>query len=393
MPANMTAWNICLTHDPVYAGLYRSVNDFATALPAKTLSFDDGRLNRSNLSAIDGAKRLDCGPGWLARDCYRLPAVAARSAEQLVADAELLVVHSMFRAHAPWAADWARRHDRPYWAVPHGCLDPWGLAQKRIAKQAWLQWYGRNFLANASRIIFSTQRELEKARPWLEHCGATGRAVVVHWPVPLPAVDGRSAVRVAFRSRHGIPMNAPLLLYVGRLHTMKRPLQTVAAFCAAGRADAHLVIIGMDGDLCRQDIERTVDKRCKGCVHVIGPLAGAELASAWLAGDGFISLSWRENFGYSAAEAVAHGLPVILSRGHDLAADMPSKPDGRFACGWLLDDDSIRASASAISEWVAVIAAAGPRLEAMAAVGRAWAAEALAPAEFARSLAYLRVIC
>jgi glycosyltransferase involved in cell wall biosynthesis len=386
----MNAWNICLTHDPVYAGLYRGVNDFATALTSETLSFDDGRSDRSSLSAVDGAKRIVCGPGWLARDCHRLPAAVARSAEQLVADAELLVVHSMFRAHAPWAADWARRHRRPYWAVPHGCLDPWGLAQKRIAKRAWLKWYGRSFLANAQRIIFSTYRELEKARPWLDYFGATGRAVVVHWPVALPALDGRTAARAAFRSRHGIPQDAPLLLYVGRLHSMKRPLETVAAFCAAETNAAHLAIIGMDGDLCGLDIERAVDSRCKDRVHVIGPLAGAELAAAWLAGDGFISLSERENFGYSAADAVAHGLPVILSSGHDLAHDMPTESDGGLACGWLLEGTSTQRTAAAVSDWVTLVLAQPSCLEAISRAGRAWVAESLDPAEFRRSLARLR---
>lgn len=386
----MTTWNICLTHDPVYAGLYRGVNDFATALSAETLSFDDGRRDRSSLTVVDGAKRIACGPGWLARDCHRLPAAAAHAAGQLVAAADLLVVHSMFRAHAPWAAEWARRNGRPYWAVPHGCLDPWGLAQKRIAKRVWLGWHGRSFLANAQHIIFSTRRELEKARPWLDRSGATGRAVVVHWPVPLPSLDGRSVARQAFRSRHGIPYDAPLLLYVGRLHTMKRPLETVAAFCAAGVDGAHLAIIGMDGDLCRRDIEQAVDSRCRDRVHAIGQLSGADLAEAWLAGDGFISLSYRENFGYSAAEAVAHGLPVILSAGHDLAHDMPTGLDGKLACGWLLEEGSPKGAAPAIAEWMALVSASGSRLDAMACSGRAWAADALAPAAFHRALDRLR---
>jgi glycosyltransferase involved in cell wall biosynthesis len=382
MPANMTTWNICLTHDPVYAGLYRGVNDFARALPAETLSFDDGRRDRSSLSAVDGAKRIACGTGWLARDYHRLPAAAIRAAGQLVADAELLVVHSMFRAHAPWAADWGRRHDQPYWVVPHGCLDPWGLSQKRIAKSAWLRWYGLSFLANAQRIIFSTRRELEKARPWLDRSGATGRAVVVHWPVPLPALDGRSVARRAFRSRHGIPLDAPLLLYVGRLHTMKRPLETVAAFCTAGADDAHLAMIGMDGDLCQRDIERFIGLRCRDRVPVIGPLAGAELAEAWLAGDGFISLSYRENFGYSAAEAISYGLPVILSSGHDLSCDMPWRADGRMASGWLLSDNSVVAAAEAVAQLVAALRGDARAVIAMGAAGREWAADALSPDRF-----------
>lgn len=386
----MNTWNICLTHDPVYAGLYRGVNDFATALSAEILSFDDGRQDRTTLSMVDGAKRIVCGPGWLARDCHRIPAAAARLAERLVADAELLVVHSMFRAHAPWAAEWARRHRRRYWAVLHGCLDPWGLRKRRFAKHSWLTWYGKNFLRDAERIIFSTHREMDKAEAWLDYCGVTEKAVVVHWPMPLPTLDARSVARDVFRYHYGIPRDAPVLLYVGRLHTMKRPLETIEAFCAAGKTDAHLVIIGMDGDLRRQDVEQAVSTNAKARVHVIGPLAGAELAAAWLAGDGFISLSYRENFGYSAAEAVAHGMPVILSAGHDLAYDMPVDSVGRLACGWLLKDVSIKEAALAVSEWTALVVAQESRLDEMAASGRAWAADALAPTQFRLALERLR---
>lgn len=386
----MTTWNICLTHDPVYAGLYRGVKDFATALQAETLSFDDGRRDRSRLSAVDGAKRIACGSGWLTRDCHRLPAAAIRAAEKLVAEAELLVVHSMFRTHAPWAADWARRHGRPYWVVPHGCLDPWGLSQSRIAKQVWLRWQGQSFLGGAELIIFSTLREMEKARPWLDRVGATDRATVVHWPVPLPSLDRRSAARETFRSRHGIPLSAPLLLYVGRLHSMKRPLETVAAFCASGCRDAHLAVIGMNGDLQREDFEKALNADWNKRVHLVGPLEGDALDEAWLAGDGFISLSYRENFGYAAAEAVAYGLPVILSAGHDLAHEMPATPDGRFVCGWLLRKDSLRTAADAIFELASLVSKADPRLPELSSVGREWAAHKLSPAAFERRLQQLK---
>lgn len=386
----MLTWNVCLTHDPAYAGLYRGVNDFAAAMKAETLSFDDGRCNRSSLSAVDGAKRIVCGSGWLTRDCHRISPAAMLAAEQIVAEAELLVVHSLFRAHAPWAADWARRHRRRYWAVPHGCLDPWGLSQRRIAKQVWLRWQGRGFLGGAERIIFSTLGEMEKALPWLDHLGATDRATVVHWPVSLPALDGRSAARETFRFRHGIPLHAPLLLYVGRLHSMKRPIETVAAFCASGRSDAHLAMIGMNGDLKREDIEKAVNTDCRDRVHVIGPLSGGTLAEAWLAGDGFISLSCRENFGYAAAEAVAYGLPVILSAGHDLAWEMPLTSDGRFACGWLLRNDSLRTAADAIFELTSRVSQADPQLPALSLVGREWVEHELSPASFTSRLQQLK---
>jgi len=270
--------------------------------------------------------------------------------------------------------------------VPHGCLDPWGLSHRGLLKRLWLETWGRSFLADADQIVFSSRRSLEKASPWLPDSSADNRVVVVHWPVDLPQLDGQVVARAAFRQQHGIPQAARLLLFVGRLHAVKRPLETVRAFCeataAASLEHCHLAVVGMDGDLTQADILAAIPPACRSHVHLIGPLAGADLAAAQLAGDGFISLSFQENFGYAAAEAVAYGLPVILSPGHDLAHEMPAL-DGRFACGWLLGDDVHATAVAAIREFAT---ASDATLAAAGGVGRAWVAETLAFERFRERL-------
>jgi glycosyltransferase involved in cell wall biosynthesis len=138
----------------------------------------------------------------------------------------------------------------------------------------------------------------------------------------------------------------------------------------------------MDGDLTQADIHAAIPPACRGRVHLIGPLAGADLAAAQLAGDGFISLSSQENFGYAAAEAMAYGLPVILSPGHDLAHEMPALA-GRFACGWLLGDDAHATAVAAIHEFAT---ASDATLGAAGATGRSWVAETLAFERFRERL-------
>ncbi|MFM7292449.1 MAG: glycosyltransferase [Planctomycetia bacterium] len=377
----MRICNVCLTHDPAYGGLHRSVQDFSRALSARVLSFDDERGPRESVEDGVPVSRVGCGDGWLARDCRVVSAAVARQADVAVADADVLVVHSLFRGHAAWAQEWARDHGRRYWAVPHGCLDPWGLAHRRLVKRLWLEWHGRSFLANADRIVLSSQRSLEKALPWIPE----ERAVVVHWPVELPRLDGRAASRVAFRGRHGIPEAARLLVFVGRLHAVKRPLETVRAFCAAAPADCHLAMVGMDGDLTQADVLAAVPAECRGRVHLVGPLARDGVSETLLASDAFLSLSFQENFGYAAAEAMAHGLPVILSPGHDLAHEMPSR-GGRFACGWLLGDDSRVTAEAAIRECATVSAAT---LAAAGEAGRRWVADALSFERFRDRLSAL----
>jgi len=391
----MRICNVCLTHDPAYGGLHRSVQDFSRALAAPIVSFDNGLFEHGEgerLHVEEGVSvhRLGCGTGWLARDCHVIPAATARQADAAVADADLLVVHSLFRGHATWARAWAQRQPgRRYWAVPHGCLDPWVLSHRGLLKRLWLEARGRSFLAHADRIVVSSQRSLEKSLAWIPDGRPADRTVVVHWPVDLPRLDGQMAARAAFRRQHGIPEAARLLLYVGRLHAVKRPVETVRAFCeataAASLEHCHLAIVGMDGDLTQADVHAAIPPACRDRVHLIGPLAGADLAAAHLAGDGFISLSYQENFGYAAAEALAFGLPVILSPGHDLAHEMPALA-GRFACGWLLGDDAQATAVAVIREWATASEGA---LAAAGTTGRSWVAETLAFERFRERLTRL----
>jgi glycosyltransferase involved in cell wall biosynthesis len=392
--------NVCVEHQPAHAGLYRGIQDFARALGGDILSFDGGAVEDVAGPGKSAIHRIRTGRGWLARKVLTIGAVAAGEADAIAADADLLVTHSLFRAHAPWARNWALRHGRPYWVVPHGCLDPTGLARRAAGKRLWLWQHGGSLFAEAHALVFATRRERDKAAAWTrQHCGPTGNAgrplsVVAPWPVSLPSLAGVEAARETFRNRHDIPENAPILLWVGRLHTTKRPLHAIHAFAAAEAGTSHLVIVGMDENLTRARLQAKIPPAIAGRVHLIGELQGPPLAEVWLAADGYISLSAKENFGYAAADALAHGLPVILSPGHDLAYELPGADRGRLDCGWLLPDDSLQAAVHAIGEWSALVTASGGtprRLLGLRETGRTWAADNLLFARFRDSLERLAI--
>jgi glycosyltransferase involved in cell wall biosynthesis len=398
----MRSWNVCVEHQPAHAGLYRGIRDFARALDGDVLSFDGVDLGPNTGTSSPSVHRIRAGEGWLARRVLAVDPAAACEADAAAAGADLLVVHSLFRAHAPWARDWASRHGRPYWVVPHGCLDPAGLARRAAAKRLWLWQYGRGLFAEAHATIFATQRERAKAAPWIRkrHGVAGGEScsagVVLPWPVEIPSLAGVDEARETFRRRHGIPEAAPILLFVGRLHTTKRPREAIEAFAAANPAAAHLVVVGMDENLTRTGLKAEVPAVVADRVHIVGELRGDALAEAWLAADGYISLSAKENFGYSAADALAHGLPVILSPGHDLAYELPGAEEGRLDCGWLLPNESLQAAVEAIREWSELVTARGSepdRLQRFRETGRNWSADNLSFERFQSALLRLAGDC
>lgn len=366
----MNIWDVCLTHDPVYGGIHRSVANFARALDAGILSFDDGAVDRSGWREERPVVRVACRPRTVNRACHWVTPGMAAEAARAVHGADMLVVHSLFRGHAPWAGRWCREHGKACLAVLEGCLDPWGLKKNAFAKRIWLATRGRPFFAGVARIVAATRREQAKAAAWVPE----DKIAVVHWPVDLPLVNEREAARSTFRVAHGIPEGARMLLFVGRLHPMKRPAHMVEAFLQAAVPHCHLVVVGMEEGVSIASLLALVPPNARGRVHVVGPLVGAGLAAAYAAADGFISLSHRENFGYALAEALTHGLPVIASPGHDLAHDVAAAERSGFPCGWLLPDDTLDTAVSAIRDFAAT---PPERLAVAGAAGRAWAADHL----------------
>jgi glycosyltransferase involved in cell wall biosynthesis len=81
------------------------------------------------------------------------------------------------------------------------------------------------------------------------------------------------------------------------------------------------------------------------------------------AADVYVSLSRRENFNFTAAEALASRLPVMLSPGNDLSADLQATD-----CGWFLP--SLDQAADAF--WLAASSAPEDR-RSKGARGRMWA--------------------
>ena len=365
--------NLCMGHDPALGGLYRGVVAFATGLESPILSIEPVQ----RLYAWDTEKiyRLEATSGLSSISAQYLNASAAAAAESLLHDTNLLVVHSLFRGHADFAMRWASERRKDYWVVPHGCWDPWGMAHHRIRKKAWMVAVGHRYVANAEWVIFASRREAEKASRWTR--GA--RTTVVHFPVALPDLARQDSARQSLRKALGIPEGNRILMYAGRLHSMKRPHAVLRAFLRAEIRNLTLVFVGRDDDVTRAELANALPSFAAERVRFAGSLDGEDLDEAFLAADGFISLSYRENFGFSLAEACAYALPIIVTPGHDLAHDMPTGVGPGNGVGWLLPDFSEAAAAQAIR---AFATASDARLRSIGQTGRRWVAEHLSPAGF-----------
>jgi glycosyltransferase involved in cell wall biosynthesis len=168
----------------------------------------------------------------------------------------------------------------------------------------------------------------------------------------------------------GISDNARVLLYFGRLHSMKQPLETIRSVAKAGVASLHLLMVGNEQDVSLKDCYAVADKcGIAGRVHLIGPVYGEAKFDYMMAADAYISLSHRENFNHTAAESLSAGLPVILSPGNDLQGDI-----AEAACSWGLSSNNSEDAALAIQEFAEM---ESRDLMGMGSRGRQWVKENL----------------
>jgi glycosyltransferase involved in cell wall biosynthesis len=361
----------CVTLDYAEAtgGSAESVRQFAAALGGLTISFTSASLLDQCIRKPD-VEHIPVPDTRIGRTYGWPEAAACRRAEGMLQSVDFIFCHKLFRFHNDWVRRISRRIGVPYCVVPHGSLDPYVFTYRRLRKSLWMGSFGKKCFDRAAGFVFATERERKKAEPYV----GSRRSWVVHWPVPHFESPDPMAARNRTRAMLGIAPDDRLLLFLGRLHSMKRPLETITSFGRATIGGAHLVIAGPADEYTVADLESFARNHGIYNVHVIGPVYGPEKWDLYHSADGFINLSARENFGFTVAEALAAGLPVILSPGNDLAADLR-----RNSCGWFLDDDREEAAAKAVGSF---LAAPAGRLREMGSCGRKWALDNASMGQF-----------
>lgn len=124
--------------------------------------------------------------------------------------------------------------------------------------------------------------------------------------------QNRQAARSAARARWRMPADDRIVLYVGRLEASKGLQELLSAFAHAVAEDNNLCLaIAGDGSF-RARVEAIAAKPdCR--VSYLGRLSGDDVLRAYLAADLLVLPSLFEPWGLVINEAMACGLPVIVS--------------------------------------------------------------------------------
>jgi len=211
---------------------------------------------------------------------------------------------------------------------------------KRRVRAAAMGWALRRADSVVSNAL-ATARRIEAT------CGyRAGRVRVIPNGVEEPAAADRHQTRRRVRRTLGVPADAPVVGSVGRLVPVKAFHLAIEALAQLGApqqhgAPPHLVLVG-DGPereaLRRRAVSLGLDDR----VHLVGY---RQDVGNWLAAmDVYVNTSLSEGMSQSIVEAMAFGLPLVVTDVGDSAVVV----DGRAPCGVVVPPADVEALGRAL---------------------------------------------
>jgi glycosyltransferase involved in cell wall biosynthesis len=222
---------------------------------------------------------------------------------------DLVHIHWLYDFSSIAAARVAMSTGVPFVVQPRGSLDPHLFRKNRLVKRVYLATVGRPLLTRAAAVIFTAEEERRQAvysheRPeWIVPVGLDASRFE---RLPAPGT-----FRAAFPAIGG-----PFLLFLGRLSPQKGLDLLLAAFqrLLASHPDLWLVIAGPDYRGYEAEVREMT--RSLGLEHRVvfpGLLDHDAKLAALVDAERFVLPSYAENFGVVITEALACGLPVVIS--------------------------------------------------------------------------------
>jgi glycosyltransferase involved in cell wall biosynthesis len=225
----------------------------------------------------------------------------------LIRTADIVHIHGLWNFVTWTAAEEARRAGVPYVISPRGMLDQGSLAHHSWRKRLAYALLERRHLAGAALLHATSERE------------AAGFAAI-NVPVSIipngiNTAESHKARAGRVRRSLGIPADAFVVLFLGRVHPIKRLDLLGDAVRLVWRRDSnvHLVVAGPCETCHRRAIEG-VFYGAPGIVHWTGEVEDDVKETLLTEVDALVMCSDSESFGMSVLEALSAGVPVVVTQ-------------------------------------------------------------------------------
>jgi glycosyltransferase involved in cell wall biosynthesis len=222
---------------------------------------------------------------------------------------DLAHFYGLYDLFGPTLSHSCRRHKIPYVVEPIGMYNP--IDRNIVIKRLWHKNLGNRYIKGASLLVATSEIE----RHELLDAGIPGTKIVVRYNGIDSATFAAAPNKGAFREKWRIPLEEPLILFLSRLIPRKNADMLIAAFARTCPTLGRLVIAGPEGvtgylaTLKAAALQHGIASR----VIFTGPLYDSDKVAAMIDADVFVLPSLYENFANAPAEAIACGVPVIVS--------------------------------------------------------------------------------
>jgi glycosyltransferase involved in cell wall biosynthesis len=233
--------------------------------------------------------------------------------------ADIVHSHGLWIAPNVYAGQAAAQGRKPLVVSPRGMLAPGALQFSRMKKRVvWKLWQGPAY-RNATLWHATSHQEADDIRRF----GIDAPIAVIPNGVDL---TDQLALHAPVKSMRTI-------LFLSRIHPKKGLPSLINAWeeLSEQRPDWQLVIAGPDEDGHRMALEKIVRQRQISRVSFKAPVYDEAKYSLLADADLFVLPTISENFGIAVAEALAAGIPAIVTKGAPWSGLETQK------CGWWVE--------------------------------------------------------
>lgn len=237
------------------------------------------------------------------------PRGVKRLAQTVLPTVDVVHLHEFRTLENVLIAPLAAHHHKPLIVSPHGTL---ALETGRgHLKAAWDRWMSPALAGRIQHVLSLTAHEQDEAQVLWKLLAAHEPSfnVIPNGVDPAQYANLDGVMAAQFRQKYGLG-DAVVCLFMARLHPRKGVRVLVEAFQAAGVPNTRLVIAGPDEGALAE-----ITPLLNRDMLVTGYLDGAERLAALAAADVLALPAVGEGLPLVVLEALAAGVPVIVSPG------------------------------------------------------------------------------
>lgn len=254
----------------------------------------------------------------------------ARQLSKTIAGFDLVYVTANYQWMGISVGRIARRHDIPYVVGCHGSFHPATLAKSRLKKDMYWRLFLKRCITGASALHFTTEYERRVSEPFLPNV----RSFVVPNTIAVERFAASQSGDMSPRKKYGIDREALVLLTVTRPDPDKRVDVLIRVFEKVARSfpESRMLIVGPSDNAYMKEMKKIAGELGVGETIVwTGYQSGEAIEACYRESDLFLLASEHENFSMVTVEAMAAGLPVIVSEHVGVASDIESRGAGIVA--------------------------------------------------------------